>query len=80
MNKQIRTVKVVTRNVILDFVANIQNVFGANLSSYERMLDKGTKSIEEELEKQGIEMEWYRYEISQLTNGAIAILFYGDKK
>jgi len=23
---------------------------------------------------------WYRYEMAQLTNGAIAITLYGDKK
>jgi len=80
MDKQVRIVKVVTRNFVMDFVASIQNMFGANLSSYEKMLDKGTKAIEYELKEKDIIMEWYRYEISQLTNGAIAILFYGDKK
>jgi len=80
MDKQVRIVKVVTRNIISDFFAKIQNTFGVNLTSYERMLDKGTAEIQEQLNKDEIEMEWYRYEISQLTNGAIAILFYGDKK
>ena len=80
MNNQIRKTKVVTKNIVADFVAKIQNIFGTNLTSYEKMIEKGTKQIEEELEDEGIKMKWYRYEISQLTNGAIAILFYGDKE
>jgi len=80
MNKQIRKTKVVTKNIVADFVAKVQNVFGVNLSSYEKMIEKGTNEIEKELKEENIEMDWYRYEISQLTNGAIAILFYGDKK
>ncbi len=33
--------KVVTRNFILDIVAQIQNLVGMNLTSYEKMVDRG---------------------------------------
>lgn len=72
--------KVVSRNFILDFVSSIQNIIGVNLTSYEKMIDKGINQIKAELLKKKITMKWYRYEITQLTNGAVAIVFYGDKK
>jgi len=80
MIKQIRITKVVTSNFIMDFIAKIQNVFGTNILTYENMINKGTDEIREQLKNDNIEMEWYRYQITQLTNGAIVILFYGDKK
>ena len=79
MEKNIRIIKVVTRNFVMDFVAKIQNLFGSNLTSYEKMIEKATDQIEEELFDRDVEMEWYRYEITQLTNGAVAVLLYGDK-
>ena len=72
--------KVVSRNFILDFVTSIQNLLGLNLTVYEKMIAKGIVQVEQELKLKKIKMKWYRYEITQLTNGAVAIMFYGDKK
>ena len=72
--------KVVSRNFILDFVTSIQNMLGMNLTVYEKMIKKGISQVQDELKSQRIEMAWYRYEITQLTNGAVAIMLYGDKK
>jgi len=72
--------KVVSKNFVVDIIASFQNIFGLNLKGYESMVEKGIKQIEEEIEEKGIELKWYRYEISQLTNGAMAIMLYGDKK
>lgn len=80
MKKSITIQKVVTRNFILDFWTSIQNLVGINLTAYERMIKKGTNQIEEELKIKKIKLSWYRYEITQLTNGAIAIMLYGDRK
>ncbi len=80
MSKAITIQKVVTRNFILDFWTGIQNFLGMNLTSYERMIKKGTDQIEQELKEKKVKLSWYRYEITQLTNGAIAIMLYGDKK
>ena len=76
----INITKVVTRNIIMDIVANIQNILGMNLKSYEDMINKGIKEIEEELEEKKIKLKWYRYEMNQLTNGAMAIMLYGEEK
>lgn len=64
---------------IWDFIARWQNIFGLNLTSYEKMVEKGIKQIKEEIKQRKIKLKWYRYEISQLTNGALTIMLYGDE-
>ena len=78
--KQITITKVVSRNFIMDFVVSLQNLVGANLTAYEKMINRGMKQIQEELDKLNVELAWYRYEITQLTNGAVSITLYGDKE
>ena len=78
--KQYTITKVVSRDFITDFIAGFQNLVGANLTGYEKMVDKGMKQIQERLTKDNIKLKWYRYEITQLTNGAVSITLYGDKK
>ena len=78
--KQITITRVVSRNFILDLVASMQNFFGMNLTSYEKMVNKGMEQIQEELKEKKIQLNWYRYEITQLTNGAVSITLYGDSK
>lgn len=75
----INITKVVTRNFILDFISKIQNMFGIDLKFYEKMIDKGMNEIKKELKEKKIKLKWYRYEITQLTNGAVAIMLYGDE-
>lgn len=78
MKKQIYINKTVTRNFIMDIVANIQNFFGMNLTSYEKMVYKGMEEIQKELN--GKELSWFRYEITQLGNGALSITLYGEEE
>jgi len=72
--------KVVSRDFVTDFIARFQNMVGANLTGYEKMVKKGMKQIQKELDDKNIDLKWYRYEITQLTNGAVSITLYGDKK
>ena len=74
--KQIHINKTVTRNFILDIVAGMQNFFGMNLTSYEKMVDKAMEQIKEELGN--TKLAWFRYEITQLGNGALSITLYGE--
>ncbi|MFO7881181.1 MAG: hypothetical protein R6U52_01420 [Kosmotogaceae bacterium] len=76
----IHITKVVTRNFIMDFVAVFQNMIGQNLTSYENMVNKGIEQIQQEIKDRNLTLKWYRYEITQLTNGAIAIMLYGDEQ
>ncbi len=78
--KQYTITKVVSRDFITDFIASFQNMVGANLTGYEKMVNKGMRQIQEVLVKDNIKLSWYRYEITQLTNGAVSITLYGDKK
>ena len=78
--KPITITKVVTRNFIMDIVSSMQNFFGMNLTSYERMVGKAMQQIRDELDSKNIKLDWYRYEITELTNGAVSITLYGDEK
>ena len=77
MMNQVYVTKVVSRNFLVDIWASVQNMFGKNLTGYEKMVSKGMKQIEEETKD--FDMKWFRYEITQLGNGAISITFYGEK-
>lgn len=77
-NKQIHINKTVTRNFIMDIVANMQNFFGMNLTSYEKMVDKAMNQIQEDINEK--KLDWFRYEITQLGNGALSITLYGEVK
>jgi len=76
----IHITKVVSRNFIMDIVARIQNLIGKNLSAYEDMVNKGMKQIEDQLDDMEVELKWFRYEITQLTIGAVCITLYGEEK
>jgi len=78
--KNVTITKVVSKNIIMDWVAKFQNLIGSNLTTYEKMVQKGITQIETEIEQKNIKLNWYRYEITQLTNGAIAIMLYGDQE
>ena len=77
-NKQIHINRTVTRNFIIDIVANLQNFFGLNLTGYEKMVSKGMEQIKKELGDR--KLIWFRYEITQLSNGALSITFYGEQE
>jgi len=79
-NKRIHITKVVSRNFIMDFWAQIQNFIGSNLKSYEQMVDKAFEQIDDELVENEITLAWYRHEITQLTNGAVVVVLYGEAK
>lgn len=79
-SKNITKTRVVTRFFIIDIINSVKNALGMRLTKYEDMISKAQKEIWEEIEKEKIELKWYRYEISQLTNGAMVIMLYGERK
>ena len=62
----------------MDIIANLQNFFGMNLTSYEKMVDKAMEQIKDEIKDK--QLSWFRYEITQLGNGALSITLYGEEK
>lgn len=79
-DKMITITKVVSKNLFIDWWSGVQNTFGANLSSYERMVQKGIQQIRTDIVTQNIHLKWFRFETTQLTNGAVMIMMYGEKK
>ncbi len=80
MAKNITKVRVMTRNFIVDIIGSVKNFLGMRINQYEELITKGQKEIWDELKKEKIHLKWHRYEISQLTNGAMIIMLYGEKK
>lgn len=78
--KGVRIVKVVSHNLLVDWWSKVQNLFGANLTSYEMMIEKGMQQVQDEIKQRNLKLAWYRYEITQFTNGAVVIMLYGDRK
>jgi uncharacterized protein YbjQ (UPF0145 family) len=76
--KRITITKVVTRNFILDFISRIQNLVGMNLTYYERMVQKAAEQIEKEIAEKNYKLKRFEYQITQLNNGAIVVMLYGE--
>ena len=78
--KDVFKVRVMTRGFIIDLLASIKNFLEMRINQYEDLVIKGKKEIWDELKKEKVNLKWFRYEISQLTNGAMVIMLYGEKK
>ena len=78
--REITKVRVVTRGLVIDILAKVKNAFGMRLNKYEDMISKAKEEIWEELKKEKVTLKWFRYEMSQLTNGAMVIMLYGEAK
>ena len=77
---QITKIRVVSRFFIADIIARIKNSLGMRIEQYEKMIQKAQDDIWKEIESEGLELNWFRYQITELTNGAIVIMLYGDTK
>jgi len=80
MNKNITKIRVVTKFFIIDIINSVKNALGMRLTKYEDMIEKAQKEIWEEIKKEKIKLKWHRYEISQLTSGAMVVMLYGERK
>lgn len=76
---RITITKVVSKNFFFDFIAGINNFLGQNVTSYEKMMQKGINQIEEEIKEKDINLKWYRYQISELRDGSMVIMLYGEQ-
>lgn len=77
---EITKVRVMTRFFVVDIIASVKNFLGMRIEQYEDLIKKAQKEIWEEIKTEGLELSWFRYEITELTNGAIVIMLYGEKK
>lgn len=72
--------RVMSKNVVIDIVARVKNFFGMRITQYEDLIEKAKKEIFDELDEEGIVLSWHRYQITELTNGALVIMLYGEEK
>jgi len=75
---EVMKVRVVSRSFITDILASIRNFMGLRINQYEKMIQKAKDEIWQELSTEKVKLKWYRYEISQLTNGAMVVMLYGE--
>lgn len=68
--------RVVTKDIITDTFQGFRNFFGLRLRGYERMLNKSTDALIEEMNLK-YNVEWWRLSINPLTNGSAMITVYG---
>ena len=78
--KEVMKVRVVSKMFIADMIASVKNTLGLRINQYEDMLEKAKAEMWEELKTEKLELKWYRYEISQLTTGAMVVMLYGEAK
>lgn len=70
--------KVVSRNIITDFIQGIRNTFGLELKAYTNVI----KTTTDELMKKCLikETEWYKIDIEEIGHGGFMIAIYGVYK
>ena len=76
MSKHFFYSKIVTRNVITDFVQGIRNFLGLDLLSYNEAINKTVNELFEQLNQ---EIKWYKIDIEQIGKGFL-VAIYGDYK
>jgi len=77
MEQIVWVTKVVSRNVVSDFLSNLKNIVGGRLKSYERMIDNQLKEVTKEFHHKYPESKEVRIEFTEFTQGALAIIVHG---
>jgi len=77
MEKKFSITRVVTRDVITDFIQIIRNLFGMRLKGYEDIISTNIKELIKEAEKK-YKVDWWRLSINPLTHSSIMITIYGE--
>lgn len=69
--------KVVSRNVITDWVQGIRNLLGLELKAYTNIIDTTVRELQSKI---NVPLKWFRIDIEQMTKGSFLISIYGEKK
>lgn len=69
--------KVVSRNVITDWIQGIRNLLGLELKSYTNIVNETVKEL---LSKVNVKLKWYRIDIEEFGRGGFLISIYGEKE
>ena len=77
MKDKFSITRVVTRDVITDFIQIIRNLFGMRLKGYEDVISTNIRELIKESEKK-YKIDWWRLSINPLTHSSIMITIYGE--
>jgi len=69
--------KVISRNVITDFIQGIRNFLGLELKAYTNIIDTTVKELQSKIDTP---LKWFRIDIEQMTRGSFLISIYGEKE
>ncbi len=72
-------VKVVSRNIISDFVQSIRNFLGMEMTGYSNIIEITVKELLNKIKKKG-KANWFKIDIEQIANSGIIISVYGEYK
>ena len=73
------SIRVFSRNFIDDFGADLKNIVGGRLGTYERMLKLAFKEVTDELyEKNGSDVRNVKFEVTEFGNKSMAVIAYGE--
>ena len=72
--------KVISRNFISDFGANLKNIIGGRLKTYEKMVDLAIKEATDELLSEYPSVENIKMQITEFSNSSICCTVYGEVK
>jgi len=78
-NKNFSITRVVTKDVITDSFQTLRNFFGLRLRGYERVINKNTNEMIEEMVLAQGDVVWWRMSVNPLTDGSIMITVYGAR-
>ena len=77
MKKKFSVTRVVTRDVVTDFLQIVRNLFGMRLTGYEEIINKNINELTKEAEKE-YKIKWWRLSVNPLTHSSIMITIYGE--
>jgi len=71
-------IRVISRNIITDWVQGVRNVLGLRLKSYENAIETTVNELKKECLSKPV--AWFRVDIEQATKGSFIISIYGEYK
>ena len=71
-------VKVVSRNIITDWVQSIRNLLGLELKSYTNIIKETSEELLNKVKKKPI--DWFKVDIEEVARGGFLITVYGVYK
>lgn len=69
--------RVYSRNFVSDFGADLKNIVGGRLWTYERMIDVAVKECSDELLAEHPLVRDVTMQLSEFTNKSVAVVLYG---